>query len=557
MALLADLPVRYFSTIFRPQFWSFFVLPEDYAFSAYWQFKALLLVGGLFTWLLLITRSTLWSAAGALWYFFSPFTQWTYSRSSGLPEMIGFICFAIVFGCYLTVGRNKIALAFSSLAFAACFIDFALCAYVPHLVPLFWLAIFFVAAWSIANREKIFVREAATARIVAAVVALTLIAAVAGAVYLDLREAIAAIANTIFPGKHVNGGATLPRWQLPANFFEWWESENHFPPSLVNISEGSGFLWLAPFTLLCIRRMKPSQTQKFITAALWACALLLAAWVLLPFPASAGTLFGLDRTYGPRCLPAMGLANVALVCLCMATMRTHREAGLNEISGSGYFLGALGTVLFFYLLLRTTNHRLDSFFSMKELASSALIAAAFVILLLTGQKRLLALALVLSHAMVFGDVNPVERGVGVFTESDMHRLINANPNLLDSKWIVFSGAIVDSGYLEAQGCDVYTGDHYIPDIDHFALFASRHLDLNTLNRLGFLTAFPQSQDLPMKVETNGSAIINWHVAPDDPILRQLGIQYEAFNDQPPPALVASLIPLSPKPVDGFWLYRLR
>ncbi len=136
VALLGNIPTRHFSTLFRPQFWSFFVLPEDYAFSAYWQFKALLLVSGLFTWLLLITRSTFWSATGALWYFFSPFTQWTYSWGSALPEMTGLICLAMVFACYLTIGRNRLALALCALGFAGCSIDFALCAYVPHLVPL-------------------------------------------------------------------------------------------------------------------------------------------------------------------------------------------------------------------------------------------------------------------------------------------------------------------------------------------------------------------------------------------------------------------------------------
>src|SRR5579875_409690 len=33
-ALIANLPVLDFTTLFRPQFWSFFVLPLDYAFAA-------------------------------------------------------------------------------------------------------------------------------------------------------------------------------------------------------------------------------------------------------------------------------------------------------------------------------------------------------------------------------------------------------------------------------------------------------------------------------------------------------------------------------------------
>jgi hypothetical protein len=119
VALTGNVPVRDVSTFFRPQFWAFFALPLDYAYSVYWQAKALLLVAGVFTFLLWLTRSTRWALAGALWYFFSPFIQWSYSWPSALPEMIGSLCLGTTCFCYLTVGRKSGWLALAAVAMVA------------------------------------------------------------------------------------------------------------------------------------------------------------------------------------------------------------------------------------------------------------------------------------------------------------------------------------------------------------------------------------------------------------------------------------------------------
>jgi hypothetical protein len=157
-ALIGNVPVRDISALFRPQFWGFFVLPVEYGYAFFWQCKALFLVGGVFTWLLFLTGSSRWAIAGALWFFFSPFTQWSYSWPSALPEMIGLACFATVFLCYLLVGQNTRALATAAIGFTICTVDFALCAYVPHMIPVAWLSIAVVASWCVANRASIVTR---------------------------------------------------------------------------------------------------------------------------------------------------------------------------------------------------------------------------------------------------------------------------------------------------------------------------------------------------------------------------------------------------------------
>jgi hypothetical protein len=556
IALLGNIPVRHFSTIFRPQFWAFFFLPVDYAFAVYWQFKGLVLLTGVFTWLLLITRSTLWAVTGSLWFFFSAFTQWSYSWPSALPEMVGLLCWTMVLGCYLTVGRHWPALLLAAFCASACAINFALCGYPPHLVPLAWIAGPFWLAWFLSNRELIFSREAVRARVVTGILTAAVIGIAGLLLYVDLHQAIKAIAQTVYPGQRALRGASMSPDLLASHFLQWTETETNFPDALGNMCEGSGFLWFAPATLFCLKVLKITRFQKYAMAALWGSFGLLLAWLLLPIPAAIASLLFLNQSAGARMLPALGLANVAIVSLSAATIQmysSNRNRRRTWIRGAVIATAAIAA---FFLLLWITNAMLGHFFTTGQVLFSGVLAAIPVTLLLMGRRRLLALAIVVPNVLAFGSVNPVQRGLTAITSSELFRFVQDNPTLKNGKWIIFSDAAISSGFLAATGCDVYTGTHYLPDVDHFQFFAAEDLDLHVLNRLGYLNAHLRSTGEPARVTLWQPIIVRWDVSPSDPILRTLGIRYVAF-DSKPPAIAAHLIPLSSHAIDGFWLYRYR
>ncbi|MBV8553222.1 MAG: hypothetical protein JOY54_18140 [Acidobacteriaceae bacterium] len=553
-ALTGNIPVRHASTLFRPQYWAFFFLPIDYAFAFYWQSKALLLVLGVFTWLLLLTRSTFWSATGSLWYFFSPFTQWSYSWPSALPEMIGLLCLGTVFACYLTVGRSKLGLLLASAGTAICAIDFAICAYVPHMIPLFWVAALFFVAWSIANWRDIVRRQGLALRIAAVVLTVLVVAAVGLYVYRDLQQALIGIANTVYPGRRIVPGGSTPLYFLVSHFMQWSETEQRVPLAVGNICEGSGFLWLAPLALICLSRLSLTKFQKLALASLSIAFCLLVAWLIFPVPASVGSILGLNRTFGARVTPALGLANVAIVVLCAATMRAN---SLRIKTPWIRLAAAAAGFAMLWLALHWADGKLAAFFTGKQVLFAALFTTVLVFLFLSGWKLTFAMALVLPSAIVFGAANPVEQGMGVFTKSELHQFVRQNPQLLNGKWIMFSDSVVNSGFLAATGCDVYTGTHYLPDVDHFPVFAAHGLDLQTLNRSGYLDAHLRGPEEKMRLERPSPVVVQWDVSPADPILKELGIKYAAFDRQPSADLLQFMEPLASKPVDGFWLYQLR
>ena len=560
VSLMANVPVRHFSTIFRPQFWPFFLLPLDYAFAFMWQCKALFLAVGVFTWLLLLTGSTLASTTGSLWYFFSQFTQWTWSWPSALPELTGMICLSMVLFCYLTVGKNKIALALAALAAAVCSINFALCAYVPHLIPLVWLAVVFFLAWCLASYRQIFVKEAAAARILAWAVAIAIIGVTGLFEYRDLQVAIAGITNTVYPGHRIVSGS-MPVWQIPSNFLQWWVNDGRVPPRLHNnICEVSGFLWLAPFTIFGWEKVSLSRFQKLALAGFGLVSLLLLAWALLKLPNSFGIALGVARTFGSRSLPALGLANIAIVCTCMAGWRARAREAWNwqPVLVSVFVMG------FLFKALQITNRHLDQFFLKSQVFAAALFITLLVWLLLTGRKRLLALALVLPQAIAFGTVNPLHRGLDVITSSEFYAFVQHHPDLRNGEWMVFTdpnwGDRFDpnaaSSLIAATGCHVYTTSTYLPNVDAFPLLSASHLNMEIANRLGYTTAVALPPGAKPSLELVGPAQILYSLSPSDPLLRQLGITYVAFDRKPAPAMTAGLVPIADKEVDGLWLYRI-
>ena len=559
-ALLDNVPVWHVSTIFRPQFWGFFVLPVDYGYAVFWQAKGLILLTGLFTFFLFLCRSSWWAVVGSLWFYFSSHTQWCYSWPSDLPEMIGLLCFTVVFACYMTVGTHKVALALSAVATAACAINFAMCAYVPHLLPLFWVAAFLFAAWCISERKRILSLSNAVPRALAFGVALLIVAAIGFDVYADVKGALAAISATDYPGKRLFAPGGYPFPALGSQFFAWVESQNHVPLGLGNICEAAGYLWLAPLTLFLIPlgRLRLSRSQKYALAGLWLAALLLLAWLTLPFT-WPGRVFFLNRAGGSRCLPALGLTNIAIVVLCMAGYRKKIENGWIFAADNWIeFVCWSGVAIWItYSALRLTNRDFHNFVSWPKLIAITAYLSLLIVVMLAGRKRAFAFAVVVPHMVAFGAVNPVERGLNSVTHSELFQLVRAHRELLQRRWIVFSDNIVDSGFLTATGCNVYTGLRYVPDIGHFKLFASQTENSQLLNNDWFLNAHPLYSDQKSSFQVFAPVVLNWNVNPLSSIIPQLGIGYAAFVQPPPKEVSSGLKPIANHPVSGYWLYEYK
>lgn len=320
-----------------------------------------------------------------------------------------------------------------------------------------------------------------------------------------------------------------------SHFFAGSESERHFPPELRNICEASGFLWLAPVTLFCFGAMRRlSREQKRLLGGLWGAAVLLAGWVLLPIPAAVGKYLLLDKTMDTRLLPALGLLNIAIAMLVLSGSRVgHR------------FRWKLGVCLpVVWLGLGRANH----YFSSSEVLVATAWVSLLCALLLDGRKLGFALVAIVPNMILFGMFNPLQRGMGVVTNSELFQFVHREPKLLEGKWLVFTEKRPASLF-SAVGCDLYNGVRYLPDIDHFALFQAHGVDVKALNNLGYFNARALGAGESPRARVDELGTVELSVDPADPLLRGLGIRYVASEKRMPLKELGS--------ASGFWLYELR
>jgi hypothetical protein len=553
-SLISNIPVRHFTTLFRPQFWGFFFLPPSYAFAMYWQFKSLLLLSGMFALLLLLTRNSKIAAFGAAWYFFSPMTQWWYSWPSLLPEMVGLFCIVMCAVFYMSVGQRPLLLVAAALACVAGAVNFALCAYIPQQIPLVWLGVALSVWWMLDKRQAIFTRDRAVMRAMAIGGAWLVVAAVMGAFYRSAEPTLTAIANTVYPGQRSMRGGTYPVSLLFSNFFAFWEDERRFPGTFSNICECAGFFWLAPVTLLGLNNAKPGSTG--IKRAYWilvACGTLLFVWLMLPVPDVLGRATFMDKSGIGRSLHVLGFVNIALVTLYFSVCRAPDPTGQPLRQRLKLGAGVWATV---YPVLLLTNAGVARFFTAGEVVAAASYATVLILAIVENRPTQFAAWVLLPQVAVFGLVNPVDRGLKVFDSSALFRIVHSRPELRGERWIVYSTSLAHSGYLSAVGCEVVTGWKHVPDLKTLSVFDPAGVYGDVVNRGAWFLAEPAYGPVSAAFEEVPPYLVKWRVSPLDPALRHVGVRYAAFQAPPPADVASRLKPLAEGPVDGLWLYEL-
>ena len=556
-SLISNIPVRHFTTIFRPQFWGFFILPPAYAFAFYWQFKALLLLTGVFSFLLLLTRSSRIAAFGTLWYAFSPHIQWTYSWASLLPEMIGLFCIVMCAVFYISVGRRPAMLLVAAIACAFGAVNFALCAYIPHQIPLVWLGVFLCIWWVSTKWKAIFTRDYALPRITALGITWVVVGLVMLGFYRDAEAAVTTITNTLYPGRRSSPAGTYPVVALLSHFFSFWEDDRRFPvPEIFgNICECAGFFWLAPVTFFSMRSVKGEAEKKRAYWILTAFGALLLIWMTVPVPHAIGRALLLDRSGPGRCVHVLGLVNVALVALSLSFNRM--QVGWRSRLRQSLILGAAVFAIVYFVFLQA-NSRLANFLTTRELVMATSYSTVLTVAVAENWFRLLAAFLILPQIAVFGLVNPIDRGLKVVEAAPLFRFVHSRPELLRHRWIVYSASYVDSTFFSAVGCDVLTGLKYVPDLKALGVFDPTGAQHDLVNRSAWLIAEPEYGSRPARFEQVPPNILSLRVNPLDSAFRHINVnvRYAAFTREPPPEIAARMKPLAVWRVSGFWLYEL-
>jgi len=552
--LLMNVPVAYYTTIFRPQFFGFFIFDFVRGFSFYWfaKFFGVLVAAG---WALhqIGVRSRLLIIFGSIWVLFSSYVQWWFSSPAALPEMLAswFVCL----GCTVTFLKNrhpgKTALAL--LGFIYFGINFVLCLYPPYQIPLALLFAALVLGVRHENRAQTHIVSHAGAAVLLAV-GLIAIVLILLPFWFDVRSTLTMVANTVYPGMRRSSGGDLSFFKLFSGVLGFFENEQFHPAVYDNISEASNFypLWLAPAFVVLAARLRAKMRVPPLLVALLVFLAGLSIYCLVPLPDWFLRITLLNFSTEGRALLALGIANILF---CSLFLDRYRGAVLSRLSAaSGGVVLWLGNVV---LLWSARAQNADYFADLWHWIQPLLIAGLILMLVFWERVRYRALPVALGALLIFsnGAINPVMRGLSPLKDSAafnaIDRIRTAEPK---GQWMVYHTRYF-AQLVKATGATVFNGTKIVPDLSFL-----RQLDPEGANEAVYNRYANIGCEVPrLSHEASASLVYPdyyiWFLPPDLPVLAQSGYRYVVIPKEWPEAGAYGFALMEKVSPGNLWIYR--
>lgn len=460
--LIMNMPVAYYTTFFRPQFWGFFIFDFEYGFSFYWCCKVfgLLFAAGFLLWAMDL-RSRALIVFGSIWVFFSSYTQWWFSTPAMMPEMVA--SWAICVGCaaqfFKPRNRWQNICAFLGVVFFG--INFALCLYPPFQIPLCWLAV--AILFGFWRTERVGNRDASPVRacfwIIAAIATIALLLI---PFWFDVRGTFDLLAQTSYPGGRRSIGGDLSLFKLFSGVVGFFEVEQVGPGVYGNICEASNFypLWVAAAVAVIVARVRWRTAISPLMAAVGIFLVTMSLYCLAEMPAwlLRGTL--LSFATEKRALLAIGLGNIFFCCFFFDRYRARIFSKAGALSCASLFTLAVVGLLWALWEEDRTYFSDQLLFTLPLVINGALIALFFWESSRKWLPPVLATLLIFSNA----GINPIMRGLSPLLDSagfrEIAKISAAEP---DAKWIAYNSRYF-AQLVKATGAPIFNGTKILPDL---------------------------------------------------------------------------------------------
>jgi hypothetical protein len=467
---------------FHPDHWGYLLLGAErgLAFSWWWPFTMCLL--GTYALIGFIVRRPAASATLALVATFTPYSAWWSAAPPALVLGYGAALGACILGA-TAVRRIASAIGLSALG-AFLTVCFTLVLYPP------WAISVAIVVAAIVIGQVVDLRLSWTR----CAIVIGSIAAAGGAIlavwYVQNRPAIAAMANTYYPGHRVTvpgSGWSYQFFSAPLNF--WMAGPAGSTVGKVpglnsgdNLSENAAswfptavllllICWgLAPGARRLVTRLRghvaarlvpdgdarPGWTLGLVSAA----TTLLVAWFFLPLPGFVGALTLLDKVTPGRLPLALGFAAVAIAAVTLSSA-PRRLTALLAWGGAAaavdglLSLWAMGTVPWDWSTVSPVLVFVSGFG----------LSAGFV-LLAAPRGRTAAAAALAGYAVIsWALVNPVQLGLGPLASDPLvHGLRTATQPSTNKRIMVFDGSSTIA-LVRAAGLQSVSGQTPIPDAE--------------------------------------------------------------------------------------------
>ncbi|HEX5797943.1 MAG TPA: hypothetical protein VFX79_01185 [Candidatus Saccharimonadales bacterium] len=322
LTLRPEAPYKDWSTAFKPQNLSFFVLPFENAFAFRWWFIiGILMVSAYFFLLRMFNNKKTLSILLSVSFALSPFLLWWYQMNLFLPLAYAFLL--MILGMRI-INKEKIPrikaervtniLYVTGLSYLG--ICFGLVLYVPFLIPIAIIIFAFLLGYLLDKKfEHRLSNKDMLKRLWPFLLAFLITVSVGLAFVSGHKTMIEAIANSEYPGHRVTRSADLPFSPALAIFdgflmpvLQGVERGKHY---YANQSEAANFILLLPFMLLpgialLAYEYRKKKRINWVFLLINLVALLFLARISLPVGDSFYKLLLLDRVPNNRLIAGIG-----------------------------------------------------------------------------------------------------------------------------------------------------------------------------------------------------------------------------------------------------------
>lgn len=424
VVITLDAPVRDIYTITKPTHWGFFFLDSERAVAWYWDLKLLLILLLSYELCMILTRgSRLISVLGSVWLAFSPAVQWWFAQHVG-DNVLYFEAMVVTFYYFLRYfARRPLQILFGFLFCLSC-LGFLMPLYPPIQVPFGFLALLLFALIFLDFRKKL--RFRLPDWILLGVFVLFTLGMTAH-LYGIIKDAIAPMSNTVYPGKRVSTGGGMPVGSL------FYYLTNPFLPyrdlmktavSAMNSCEISAFFNFLPALLLAlpvwVRSLHARAEGRLrYGIALTAFSLFFGLFMIsVNVPQIVMKFTLLSYVTGARALIPYTFAGALASIWALAEF--SRMGGLNRVWAAA--VSAACAVCYLLAVHLTILHGIYTF---KQYLMIIVVFTLLSYLLLRGRRRTFAVLMV-ALALVSGvSVNPISQGSGGLLDNAVSTEIRA------------------------------------------------------------------------------------------------------------------------------------
>lgn len=543
--LVAGIPVMHISSIFRPQHWGFFLLPPEYGYAFWWDFKFFALFLGLFVLLLMLTRGkTFISFCAAVWFLYSSFTQWWFSAN--MPDIVLSFLWGLIGLFWLWHSRRSALMLIGAILCTLFATDFILALYPPFQVPLFYLALFIAVAHFSEHHPE---QHRWKLRACLTLGSMFVVALVVISFYHDAYATIERMQRTVYPGQRHEAGGGFSLVRYFSGFLDLFLNDSRFPRDVGNICEASSFLLLWPVVACSMavsawreKRLTPVLSALLFYLAAVSCYLV-TAW---PPLAAKMTLFSLVPS--GRAMLGVGLANVLIVSLWLA-----RE----EQPSTRQLIAFMAPLLIAVLLYANgLSHWTEGTVPAWQVWLSALSLILLALLLFAGKTRAFCYVLVLHTLVPNFLVNTITQGLGSLTGTRLFQTAQEIAQQYPDKSWASADDFIIAGAIKAAGAPVLNGAKFAPDLEMYSQFDPRRQNEAVYNRYAHLIVHNGPTGGIPSFSLQQADLINLTVPLCALELKNLNVDYFVLPRAIEPAVSECLSLQSKRPLNaGFWLYQ--